>query len=98
MYESSKELARDRETLTQLGLDHEHYLGAYTQTHYVVSQLIGDQAVVLSCAQDDSAVVDNATGKIVEPSPHTQNLVNDLLQLINGQWMVTDAGVRSPTC
>lgn len=98
LYVSGKQLATDRELLTQLGLDRRHYVGTYVQTNFVVAQHIGDQAVVLSCAMDDTAVVDNASGVIATPSPHSRQLVNDMLTLINGKWMVTDKGVRSPTC
>lgn len=98
MYVAGKQLATDRELLTELVITHEHYVGTYTQTNYVVAQLIGDQAVVLSCAIDDTADASNTSGTIETPSPHSRNLVNDLLEFMSGRWVVTDEGVRSPTC
>lgn len=97
-YEAGTQLSRDRNLLTGLSLSHEHYIGTYGVTDSVIAQHVGNQAVVLSCATDDTAVVDDSTGTIATPSPNSQKLINDLMELVNGRWMLTDSGVRSPTC
>ena len=95
---AGKQLVNQRAILNMYFFHQHHLVGEYTGSQYRVVQHIGNSAVVLSCDLDMTAVVDNTTGQVVTPAPNKGALANTRLDLVNGQWMVTDAGIRSPTC
>ncbi len=97
-YASGKQLVDLRAALNQFYFRHVHLVGTYKGAQYRVAQRNGNTVLVLSCDTDTTAVVDNATGQIVEPAANKSALINTRLELINGRWMVTDSGQRSPTC
>jgi len=97
---AGKELGIVRNSLTVLALKRQHNVGSYVLTGSRVAERngTGTTVIVLSCVTDGIGVADDATGQVVTPAANTKSLINDRLELINGKWMVTDGGVRSPAC
>lgn len=97
-YAAGKQLVNLRAALNQFFVRHVHLVGTYKGAQYRVAQRDGSTVLVYSCDTDTTAVVDNTTGQIIEPAANKSALINTRLDLINGRWMVTDSGQRSPTC
>ncbi len=97
-YAAGKQLVNLRAALNQFYFHRQHVVGTTKGDQYRVLQRTAVAVLVLSCDFDTSAVVDNTTGQVVQPPANRSALINTELDLINGQWMVTDAGQRSPTC
>ena len=101
-YEAGKQLDSDRQSLTVLSLKHEVDVGPYTILTAPapwVEQRAGNAVIVAACSVDSIAVADGATGAILEPATNTRAVIHGRLDLMNGTWMVTEAGVeQGKTC
>jgi hypothetical protein len=98
--DAGKQLAMDRNSLTVLSLQRRHDVGTYTLTDARIAERnsTGTVVVVLACGTDGISVVSDATGEIVTPASNNQSLLNLQMTLMDGRWMETDSGQRSPTC
>jgi predicted small lipoprotein YifL len=97
---AGKQLGNVRNSLTVLELKRHHDVGTFTLADARVAERnsTGTIVVVLACGTDDIAEVSDTTGQIISPAANTSSLINTQVSFLNGHWIVTDSGVRSPTC
>ncbi len=72
--------------------------GALTSIRAKVTQFANSQAVVEACERDTVQVISAATSQVVAPAAPSTELVNVLLQDLNGTWKVSTSSNVSSGC
>jgi hypothetical protein len=64
----------------------------------IVKQVVGTVAVVADCEYDGSILMNGKTNQVVSPAGSQRELVNAKVELIEGEWKVTEFNNVSAGC